>query len=42
MRRVRAERLSQTCYPKDMCRRPALVNTMQRILFLGNLQHSGG
>ncbi len=37
MRRVRAERFVSDVLSKDMCRRPALVNTMQRILFLGNL-----
>ncbi len=33
----RAERCVSDVLSNDMCRRPALVNTMQRSLFLGNL-----
>lgn len=37
MRRARADRFVSDVLSNDMCRRPALVNTMQRSLFLGNL-----
>lgn len=37
MRRLRAERFVSDVLSNNMCRRAALVNTMQRSLFLGNL-----